>query len=129
MQRSGLPKSSRLKSKKDIEALFQSGEAFFVHPYRVMAIFSGCDDGSFAIQYGFSAPKKKFKTAVQRNRIKRITREACRLQQQGLVEHLRTQKRQVKLMFIYAASTIEPYPLCFTAVAKIFKKLAAKHVD
>lgn len=69
-------RAERLKSRKRIEALFQSGKTFNAFPLKVFYQWEG---DSVAL-IGFGAPKRNFKRAVDRNRIKRLLREAWRLQ-------------------------------------------------
>ncbi|WP_420385587.1 ribonuclease P protein component [Roseivirga sp.] len=71
------PKSERLHSKKLIEELFNEGSYFYLYPFRVTYLFK--DDLPEAPQVMFSVSKRKFKSAVHRNRIKRLMREAYRL--------------------------------------------------
>ena len=70
-------KEEKLKSKKLIEQLFEEGDSFTKFPLRIK--FLRVDHTSEnAILTSFSAPKRKFKKAVDRNRIKRLMREAYR---------------------------------------------------
>lgn len=71
-------KVEKLKSQKQIEHLFSEGKSVAVYPLRlVFAKLSGTDETGLKI--GVSASKKYFKKATQRNRIKRLLREAYRL--------------------------------------------------
>lgn len=74
------PKAERLKSRKQIEALFRSGKSFNVFPLRVFYRW----EGEGIPRVGVGAPKRHFKRAVDRNRIKRLLREGYRLQKQVL---------------------------------------------
>lgn len=65
----------RLKSRKSLDALFQT-KPVFSSSLRVH--FSLTEEDYFSI--AFSAPKRNFKRAVDRNRIKRLMREAVRLE-------------------------------------------------
>ncbi|MFN7095836.1 MAG: ribonuclease P protein component [Burkholderiales bacterium] len=68
----------RLKSKKLIDQLFTQGKAFNLYPIRVMYY----TDQDLAINHHqvlFAVPKKKCKSAVVRNKLKRRMREAYRL--------------------------------------------------
>ena len=73
-------RSERLKSRKRIEALFRAGKSFNAFPLKVFYQWEG--DGATLI--GFGAPKRNFKRAVDRNRIKRLLRESWRLQKEPL---------------------------------------------
>lgn len=76
------PLSEHLKSAKQIDLLFRSGKSFSVFPLRVFYRWEGFDP----TRVGVSAPKRHFKRAVDRNRIKRLLREGYRLQKELLAE-------------------------------------------
>lgn len=94
-QRYKLGKHARLKSSKVIDQLFMDGKSFTVFPFRVIYKFTKLPVTTYAfqLQAGFSVSKRHFKKAVDRNRIKRLMREAYRLQ-----------KNELELM-------IKPYPV------------------
>ena len=74
-----LGKKERLKSKKLIEKLYAEGKSIKVFPFR-MVFLQVQHTSDFPFQVGFSVPKRNFKLAVSRNRIKRLMRETYRLQ-------------------------------------------------
>lgn len=78
-----LPKSRRLTSKKDIGTLFESGKNIHAAPLLLKYIWA--ESTGPPVQVLFSVPKRKVKLAVNRNRIKRIMREAFRYEQ-GLLK-------------------------------------------
>ncbi|MEO1030819.1 MAG: ribonuclease P protein component [Bacteroidota bacterium] len=71
-------KKDKLKSQKHIEQLFNDGKAVTVYPLRLIYLETEFNDGSI-IKTGVSVSKRLHKTAVSRNRIKRLLREAYRL--------------------------------------------------
>lgn len=71
-------KKDKLKSKKLIEQLFNEGNAVTVYPLRLVYLKTEHEDDS-ALKTGVSVSKRLHKTAVARNRIKRLVREAYRL--------------------------------------------------
>jgi ribonuclease P protein component len=71
-------KKDKLKSKKLIEHLFNEGKSVTAYPLKLIYLKTEFDDGSL-LKTGVSVSKRLHKTAVARNRIKRILREAYRL--------------------------------------------------
>jgi len=71
-------KKDKLKSKKLIEQLFTEGKAITVYPLRLIYLKTEFEDNSI-LKTGVSVSKRLHKTAVARNNIKRLLREAYRL--------------------------------------------------
>ena len=82
-----LGKEERLKSKKLIERLYKEGNSLKAFPLRMMYLQTEINS-DFPVQVGVSVPKRNFKLAVDRNRIKRLMRESYRLQKQIVYDHL-----------------------------------------
>ena len=82
-----LGKEERLKSKKLIERLYEERSSVKAFPLRM--IFLQTEHTSdFPAQVGVSVPKRNFKLAVDRNRIKRLMRESYRLQKEIVYDNL-----------------------------------------
>src|SRR5580765_8282307 len=102
-----LGQGERLKSRKLIEQLFSEGKSFSLHPYRVYYLFSPHPpDSKFSIQFGVGVSAKNFKKAVDRNRVKRITREAYRMQKTELQNKLNTKALHLNVFFIYTGKEL-----------------------
>lgn len=86
----GLEKPERLYLRDDIRRLFeQSSGSFIAYPLRVIyRVVPRKEEGRPAVSILISVAKKRFKHAVDRNRVKRLVREAYRLQKQSLVEEV-----------------------------------------
>jgi ribonuclease P protein component len=108
-----LSKSERLKSKKQIDTLFLTGEAFFVFPYKVKFQLEP-NTAQTELRFGISVPKRNFKKAVDRNRLKRLSREAYRLNKTALKEMLMQKQYALQVMFMYS----HPAPLTYAEVEK-----------
>jgi len=72
------PKKEKLKSKKLIKRLFNEGQSISKFPLKLIYLETELPD-NVKIQAGVTVPKKNFKSAVKRNRIKRLLRESYRL--------------------------------------------------
>ena len=71
-------KKHKLKNKALINTLFAEGESVTKYPVKLIYLRSKLTE-AVDIQVGVTVPKRNFKSAVQRNRIKRLLREAYRL--------------------------------------------------
>ncbi|WP_299054260.1 ribonuclease P protein component [uncultured Polaribacter sp.] len=85
--RNTLGKQERLKSKKLIEKLYAEGNSVKSFPLR-MVYLQTAHTSDFPAQVGVSVPKRLFKLAVHRNRIKRLMRECYRLQKEIVYDNL-----------------------------------------
>lgn len=93
-----LGSKERIKHRKAIEELFSRGRSFTVFPFKVFYLFKENDE---PLQAGFSASTRNFKKAVDRNRIKRITKEIYRLSKNKLATKLTDDKKQLSLFIVY----------------------------
>lgn len=82
-------KQEKLKSRKLIGKLFEEGKSIKKFPIRLIYIKTD-HTSDFPIQASFSVPKRNFKKAVDRNRIKRCLREVYRLEKQLLYDNVKT---------------------------------------
>lgn len=113
-------KSERLTNVKLIESVFTSTDNVKAFPlifiYRIMDL-----QGASNFQVMFSVSKKKFKHAVDRNRIKRLMRESFRLQKQQFNEAIGEQK--LIGAFIYTNKEISNYIKISQTMAKLINQL------
>lgn len=90
----------KLKSQKTIDKLFAEGKAVSQNGFTLVYLITSLDT-PYPAQAGFSVPKKYFKHAHDRNRVKRLMREAYRHHKMALYEKAVAQKKQIALMFVY----------------------------
>lgn len=118
-----LNKHERLKSKKEIDTLFLKGKAFFVFPYKVFYSLEAALPNSESLLFGISVPKRNFKKAVHRNRLKRLTRELYRVRKPALKECLISNNKSVRVMMVYTHKEMLSHADLSPAMDGIFKKM------
>lgn len=118
-------KEERLKSRKTIQALFKVGNSFSNYPVRVVWIEKELLSTAPA-QLTVSVPKRAFRKAVHRNRIRRQIKEAYRLNKHQLYEGLQPKNKQLAIMLIYIAKTHLSYAEIEKAVQKALVRLLKK---
>lgn len=121
-----LKASQRLKSRKLIASLFTSGKAMTAGPLRALHHLDPHPEGG--VQAGFSAPAKVFRRAFQRNRIKRLMREAWRLQQLSLREHFNGSSNRLVIFLTYRGREIPDQASMMTWISEIIQKLQQRYV-
>lgn len=122
MSKFGLPKSSRLHSRKLIGELFEEGESLFAHPIKLVYKPGAFSDNE-PVKAAFSVSKRNFKHAVDRNRYKRLLREAYRLNCNELKTHCLENEKQLSVMFIYSTKEHHDYAVVQKAMCKLLHKL------
>jgi ribonuclease P protein component len=115
-----LGKKDRLKSRKSIEQLFIEGKKISASPFRVIYMVL---EGDGDLRFGAAVSARHFKKAKDRNRIKRLTREAWRLQKNPLQEKLKASNARINVFFIYIAKDLPSYQDAYSKVGEAINKL------
>ncbi|KAA6301192.1 MAG: Ribonuclease P protein component [Candidatus Ordinivivax streblomastigis] len=118
-------KAERISIQREIDRLFNEGSAFTVYPLRVFYLETKPLSGVSA-SILISVPKKRFKRAVQRNRIKRLVRETYRKNKHSLLASLQTQDTGLLLAFVYVSNHLCSYSEMETAIKKSLQILLKK---
>jgi ribonuclease P protein component len=119
-QRYTLAKAEKLKSRKRIEWVFKEGKSLSVFPFKVFYLLL---HPPAPPQAGFGAGSRHFKKAVDRNRIKRLSREAYRLQKQPLMDALAEKERSMALFFIYTGKELPDQGTVRAKIGVLLQKL------
>lgn len=121
-----LGKEERIKSRKDTQQLFRSGTVFnlsFCRVYFLAKKTAGGNGRESLLRVGIGVPAKKFRKAVDRNRIKRLLREAWRLQKPELKEILEERKTALSVFLIYTGRELPDFRTVSEKVKRVIEKL------
>ncbi|MEX2597309.1 MAG: ribonuclease P protein component [Salibacteraceae bacterium] len=124
-ERYTFPSNERLKHKKLFEALFASSNRTLKHP--VLALWKEVEpENNVPLQVGFSVPKKHYKTAVERNQIKRWMREAYRKESHALKTALKGNGKKIVLLFIVLKADNKTYEGFAPKIALLLRSIEQK---
>lgn len=111
------PKNEKLKQRKLIDKLFTQGKSVAKYPLRL--VFMEIENTEQPFQLSVSVSKKYFKNAVDRNRFKRLLREAYRLNQHILKEN---NSKSYIFMFFYQTKEILSFEEINKKTVELFEK-------
>lgn len=120
-----LTKEERICSKKLIEALFAGNGSRSMTSYPIRAVFleQKSAEGEPPVQLLVSVPKRCFKRAVKRNRVKRQIREAFRRNKHVLADALAGSDRAVAVALIWMSADLSATHLVETKVKDLLVRI------
>lgn len=117
-------KEERLCSKQAIDKLFANGRPCFSYPLKLVWLPADAITGhDYPCQILFAVPKRHFKRAVIRNRIKRRMREAYRLNKDGWYKTLRQNGTTLTLLLLYTPKEELDYSTIEKGLIKGLRKI------
>jgi ribonuclease P protein component len=121
-----LPKAFKLCSLKKIEQLFAQGQLIKAYPIRLMYIVeerSQSEASEAPFQVLFSAPKRRFKRAHDRNYIKRLMREVLRKNKAELIALLQANNKKLVFSLTFVADERPTFQLLEQKLCKALDQL------
>lgn len=120
--RATFKKSERLTSRKIIDTIFAAGSTLKKYPI-ILKYYAVDFEDKEPLKVVMSVPKRRIKNATDRNRIKRLMREAYRQHKMVFKEKMRTEGKSLALFFIYNGKENPDYATIEEKIKLILKEL------
>ncbi len=114
-------KEERITGKVRIEKIFATGKSFLIYPFRV--VFVANENSSSTHSVLISVPKKRLKRAVARNRVKRLFKEAYRLNKDLISSDESNNAYSLEIVFVYVADAVLPYDTIEKSITRSLQKI------
>jgi len=119
------PKASRLYLRKEISDLITTGKSIHFSPLKVF--YKAMPASDFSLKMAVAVPKRNVKLAVDRNRVKRLIREAYRLNCQGAVLYFKDKGITMHLLIVYNSKLSPDYVELTSKIILILQRLQEVH--
>lgn len=117
-----LTKQERLNKQDAIQALFKKGSSIKERPFRSLFIIED-SEGEIPVQVLFVVPKRKLKLAVDRNRMKRLMREAYRKNKSTVYQTAASNGKKVTVALIFTGHKSIGYSTVEDKIILILQRL------
>lgn len=117
----GLGKKERLKSKKETDLLFSQGNSLYSFPFKVVFKLLSENEQTPTTRVLVSVPKRNFKTAVDRNFLKRRIKEIYRKNKSEI--QINSLGKSLALAIIYTHKEIRDFNDLEKGLILILRKL------
>lgn len=124
-------KQERLKGKRLTEHIFKYGYVIYMPPFKLWYCFKRDVEPTIHVHstakilLSVGVSKRYFKKAVQRNKIKRLVKEAYRLQKHTLVDSFKVNLGQLYCFIQYTSPIMPMYKEVFGKMEVLLKKIIA----
>ncbi|NWJ49336.1 MAG: ribonuclease P protein component [Bacteroidetes bacterium] len=119
-------KAERLCSKKLITDVFEKGHSFYIKPFKTLWIDTTLST-SAPVQLLITVPKRYIRDSWQRNSIKRLIREAYRLNKDPFYSILQQKQKQCALAIVYTGRKIITATEAESAIILILCRLSEEY--
>jgi ribonuclease P protein component len=126
-------KFERLKSRKLIDHLFAQGHKHFAMPIKLVYTWvqknelqvppGKAFEPAVPVQAGVSVSTRLFKKAVDRNRVKRLLKEAWRLQKEDWIQYCKANEKTLAIFLIYQTKEIPTLQQLQQQLTNSYKKI------
>lgn len=124
LNKNSFSNSERLKNKRSLDLLFNNGISFRQNSIKVIFLKQGLTSKDiFPVELAVSIPKKIVRLSVKRNKIKRLIKEAYRINKHELYSHLAKKGVKISILFIFLGKEIPDFLLLKQTILKIIFRL------
>jgi ribonuclease P protein component len=117
-------KQERIYYRNDFQKLLSEGKSFYLYPFKCIYLWK--EATAFSGKIAISVSKKKFKRAVDRNKIKRLIRESYRLEKHILYQEYASSKQSIDLLIIYTGTKIYSFRVIEKQIIELINKIIKK---
>lgn len=116
-------KEERLCRESEIRVLLDQGKSVHIAGFTLIYFAASFSGGAYPAKVMMSAPRRQFREAVQRNRVKRLLRESWRTRKHRLYEVLRERNEQLLLMLSCKTKALPTHAEVEEAVEQLLQRL------
>lgn len=121
MKQYGFSKQERICKRDDFQIVLAKGKSVYLYPFRCIYIWE--DSSSFSAKIAISVSRRRFKHAVDRNRIKRLMRESYRLNKHILYQHYINSNKNLNMLIIYTDTKFFSFSFIEKKMISLINKL------
>ncbi len=124
MKNCSFSKQERICNRNDFQKLLSEGKSLYCYPFRYIYLWK--EATSFSARIAISVSKKKFKRAVDRNKIKRLIRESYRLEKEILYQKYAGNAQSIDILIIYTETKKISFHFIRKRIIELINKIIKK---
>ncbi|MBL7929262.1 MAG: ribonuclease P protein component [Bacteroidia bacterium] len=121
-----LSKAEILRGENQIDRLYKSGKRISTPPLLIIKTETEKTD-EHPVKAAFVIPKRNFRKATQRNRLRRQLKEAWRLNKQPLIDVMKVKNKTLQLLLIYSGKTPVSFSELEQKIVILLHRLIREH--
>jgi len=126
VNRNTFRKPEKICNQKQIDRLFKEGKSFYSGLFRLLFVESELSEQP-PVQLLIAVPKKNLRHAVSRNRMKRLIREAYRLNKHALIEAHNKSGKHCDIAIIFTGKSCISQSHTLVAINVLLNRLKQTH--